>query len=105
MPLAVPSLDDRRFQDLLDAALARVATHNPEWTNLQASDPGVTILEGFAFLVETLLYRANRIPERDRAKFLELLGIPLAPARAAQTLVTFGVKDGSNPVTLGAGVA
>jgi Baseplate J-like protein len=104
MPLQVPRLDDRRYQDLLDEALARVAIHNPEWTNFQPSDPGVTILESFAFLVEALLYRVNRIPERDRAKFLSLLGIPLAPARAARTLVAFSMKDDAPPVTLGGGM-
>src|SRR6187551_1059724 len=104
MPLDVPRLDDRRYQELLDEALARAAVHNPEWTNFLPSDPGVTILESFAFLVEALLYRANRIPERDRAKFLALLGIPLAPARAARALVAFTLKDDRPTVTLGAGV-
>ena len=103
MPLDVPKLDDRRFQELLDEAIARAATHNPEWTNFQPSDPGVTILESFAFLVEALLYRANRIPERDRAKFLALLGIPLAPARAARALAAFAIKEGVKTVTLAAG--
>lgn len=102
MPLGVPTLDDRRLPDLLAEALARAATHNPEWTSFQPSDPGVTILEGVAFLVEALLYRANRIPERDRAKFLSLLGVPLAPARPARSVVAFGKKDGP-PVTLAAG--
>ena len=64
----------------------------------------MTILETFAFLVEALLYRANRIPERDRAKFLTLLGVPLAPARAARAAVAFVTKDGP-PVTLAAGAA
>jgi hypothetical protein len=70
MPLQIPSLDDRRYQELLDEALARIPVHNPEWTNFNKSDPGVTLIELFAFLTETLLYRANQIPERNRRKFL-----------------------------------
>lgn len=84
MPLTIPSIDDRTFQQLLDASLARIPSHNPEWTNFNPSDPGVTILEVFAFLTETLLYRANQIPERNRRKFLSLLGVGLAPATAAR---------------------
>jgi hypothetical protein len=38
---------------------------NPEWTNLNESDPGVTLIEAFAFLTENLLYRRNQIPERN----------------------------------------
>ena len=88
MPLQIPTLDDRRYQGLLDESLARIPVHNPEWTNFNKSDPGVTLLEVFAFLTENLLYRTNQIPERNRKKFLSLLGVPLQPATAARGLVT-----------------
>src|SRR5215208_6049070 len=94
MPVLIPSLDDRRYQDLLDEALARIPVHNPEWTNFNKSDPGVTLVEVFAFLTETLLYRANQIPERNRRKFLKLLGVPLATASAARGLVAFSNDRG-----------
>ena len=42
MPLTIPTLDDRRYAELLDEALARIPIHNPEWTNFNRSDPGVT---------------------------------------------------------------
>ena len=84
MPLTVPAIDARRYADLRDEGLARVRVHNPEWTNFNKSDPGVTLIEVFAFLTESLLYRANQIPERNRLKFLKLLGIPLQPASAAR---------------------
>lgn len=87
MPLTSPPLDTRTYQDLLDEALARIPSHNPEWTNFNQSDPGVTLLESFAFLTENLLYRANQIPERNRRKFLQLLGQPLYPATPARGVV------------------
>jgi len=55
MPLQIPSIDDRRYQDLVTEALARIPVHNPEWTNFNKSDPGVTLIELFAFLTENLL--------------------------------------------------
>ena len=97
MPLQIPKIDDRRYQDLLDEALSRIPVHNPEWTNFNRSDPGVTLIEIFAFMTENLLYRANLIPERNRLKFLQLLGIPLNPATSARGIVTFfnerGLKE------------
>lgn len=89
MPLQIPKIDDRRYQDLLDEALSRIPIHNPEWTNFNRSDPGVTLVEIFAFMTESLLYRSNLIPERNRLKFLQLLGIPLNSATSAQGIVTF----------------
>jgi hypothetical protein len=94
MPLLMPAIDDRRYQDLRDEALARIPVHNPEWTNFNRSDPGVTLVEIFAFLTESLLYRSNQIPERNRVKFLQLLGIALAPAASARGLITFTNERG-----------
>src|SRR5918997_521529 len=104
MPLQIPNLDDRRYQELLDEALARVPVHNPEWTNFNKSDPGVTLVEIFAFLTESLLFRANQIPERNRRKFLSLLGVPLAAAASARGLVQFANERGPlESVTVPAG--
>ena len=94
MPLAPPILDKRRYQELLAEALARIPVHTPEWTNFGPADPGVTLLETFAFLTENLLYVANQTPERNRRKFLALLGIPLLPGSAARGLVTLANDTG-----------
>jgi hypothetical protein len=105
MPLTIPTLDTRRYQDLLDEALARIPVHNPEWTNFNRSDPGVTLIEVFAFLTESLLYRANQIPERNRRKFLSLVGVPLQPASSARGLVTFSNDRGPRQtITLNTGI-
>lgn len=105
MPLTIPNLDDRRYQELLDEALARVPVYTPEWTNFNKSDPGVTLIEVFAFMTESLLYRANQIPERNRKKFLKLLNVPLQPATSAQGLATITNDKGLlQTVTLNDGV-
>ncbi|HEX5705798.1 MAG TPA: baseplate J/gp47 family protein [Pyrinomonadaceae bacterium] len=105
MPLTAPAIDTRKYQDLLNEALARIPVHNPEWTNFNRSDPGVTLIELFAFLTENLLYRSNLIPERNRLKFLSLLGVPLRPASSARGLVTFTNERGPlQTLTLNAGL-
>jgi hypothetical protein len=105
VPLTIPNLDDRRYQELLDEALARVPVYTPEWTNFNKSDPGVTLIEVFAFMTESLLYRANQIPERNRKKFLKLLNVPLQPATSAQGLATINNDKGLlQTVTLNDGV-
>src|SRR5258705_13309429 len=95
MPITVPVIDDRRYQELLDEALARIPVHTPEWTNFNPSDPGVTLIEVFAFLTESLLYRANQIPERNERKFLQLLGVPLLPAAPARGMVVVANDNAS----------
>src|ERR1700736_5353642 len=89
MPLPVPNLDDRRFQQLVDDAKRLVQQRCPEWTDHNVSDPGVTLIETFAFMVDQLLYRLNRVPERNYLRFLELIGVRLFPPTAATVEVTF----------------
>lgn len=105
MPLQIPSIDNRRYQELLNEALARIPVHNPQWTNFNKSDPGVTLIEIFAFMTESLLYRSNQIPERNRLKFLSLLGISLRPASSARGLLVFTNERGPlTTVTLNGGI-
>ena len=103
MALPVPQLDDRRFDDLVAELLARIPAHTPEWTNPRVGDPGRTLIELFAFLGDTLLYRANQVPERQRRVFLNLLGLGLKPARPARGLLSLRLSDeGRDAVDLAA---
>lgn len=105
MPIIPPAVDGRRYQDLLDEAIARIPVHNPEWTNFNRSDPGITLVELFAFLTENLLYRADRIPERNHRTFLSLLGVPLRSAASARGVVTVANERGPlETVTVTAGL-
>jgi predicted phage baseplate assembly protein len=88
MSLQAPNLDDRRFQDLVDDAKRLVQQRCPEWTDHNVSDPGVTLIETFAWMTDQLLYRLNRVPERHYVKFLELIGVHLFPPAAAHADVT-----------------
>ncbi|MFG2147094.1 putative baseplate assembly protein [Streptomyces sp. NPDC048696] len=89
MALPSPNLDDRRFQQLVDEAKRYVQQRAPEWTDHNVSDPGVTLIETFAYLVDQLLYRLNRVPDKNYTAFLDLLGIRLFPPAAAFAEVDF----------------
>src|SRR5215471_16001261 len=84
MALPTPNLDDRRFQELVDEAKRHVMRHCPDWTDHNVSDPGVILIETFAYMTDALLYRLNRVPDRLYVKFLELIGLHLLPATPAR---------------------
>src|SRR5689334_11119555 len=87
MPLPTPILDDRSYQQLRDELVRRIPVYTPEWTDHNPSDPGITLIELFAFLGENLLFRFNQIPESTRAAFLKLLQIGMRPAGAAHAIL------------------
>lgn len=87
--LNAPKLDDRLFQDIVDEAKKRIPRYSKEWTDHNVSDPGVTLIELFAWMTEIILYRLNRVPERHYVKFMELLGMQLQEPMPAMAPVTF----------------
>jgi hypothetical protein len=75
MPLPVPNLDDRSFDQLVAEARALIPRNFPLWTDHNPSDPGITLLELFAFLAEAAIYQINRVPERSLEQFAHLVGV------------------------------
>ncbi|MCH8155473.1 MAG: putative baseplate assembly protein, partial [Proteobacteria bacterium] len=93
MFLDVPKLDDRTFEELFREALALVPRYVPEWTDHNLSDPGITMIELFSWMTEMMLYRLNKVPDKNYVKFLELIGVKLAPANPASTEITTWCKS------------
>ncbi len=82
------NLDDRTFEDLVGECLLRIPRYCPEWTDYNLSDPGITLIELFAWLTDQMLLRFNQVPRRNYVSFLELLGIRLHPPAPANTDIT-----------------
>ncbi len=89
MALTTRNLDDRTFQDLVDEAKKKITLYCPEWTDHNVSDPGVTLIELFAWMVETALYRLNQVPDKHYIKLMELLGIRLQEPHPSRVPITF----------------
>ncbi|MEB3357368.1 MAG: putative baseplate assembly protein, partial [Synechococcales bacterium] len=82
-------LDDRTFKDLVEECILRIPRYCPEWTNHNPGDPGITLVELFAWLTDQMLLRFNQVPRRNYVLFLEMLGIRLLPPTPARTDITF----------------
>jgi hypothetical protein len=73
MPLQLPNLDDRNYSDLVTEAIAMIPRYAPSWTNYNASDPGITLVELLAYFTEQLIYRLDRVGRENKINFLRLL--------------------------------
>ena len=102
--MALPSinLDDRTFEQLFQEARRRIAVYTPEWTDHNESDPGIVLLQLFAWLEEMILWRLNRVPDKSFLKFLDLIGLQPDPPAAAKAELTFKltVKELKDPVRI-----
>ena len=97
MPIASPQLDDLTYDRVVAELTRRIPVYCPEWTDFNDSDPGITLIQLFAYLSEMVGYRLNRIPEKNQIELLKLLGIELKPAHAAATKLALLLSD---PTTL-----
>jgi predicted phage baseplate assembly protein len=87
MPIPLPRLDTRKWGELMVEARTIIPHYTPSWTDHNAHDPGITLVELFAWLAEMLLYRLDRVAPAEIRAFLQWAGVQQRPARAAETML------------------
>lgn len=97
-------MDDRTFDDIVAEAIRLIPRYCPEWTNHNPSDPGITLVELFAWMTELIIYRLNQVPEKTYLSLLELMGLSLIPPQSARAVIRFFPVDGyKKPVMIRGG--
>jgi phage-related baseplate assembly protein len=92
--LPSPNLDDRTFDDIVEDVIRLIPRYCPDWTNHNPSDPGITLVELFAWMTELILYRLNRVPDKVYVTLLDLIGIRLGAPQPARSLLSFKLVEG-----------
>jgi hypothetical protein len=88
MPIPLTNLDDRTYVDLVAEAQALLPDLQQDWTNYNPNDPGIMLIELFAWLTEMVLYRLNVVTDRQTEAFLELLNGPAWQRKKGEALET-----------------
>lgn len=105
-----PKLDNRTSADLYAQALEAAKVYLPQW--LPAADPadpakplppdyfnpkdtGLVLLKLLSRMSESALAQLNRVPDKHKLAFYDLLGVELLSARAAKVPLTFFLSKGA----------
>lgn len=81
-------LDDLDWKTMVEAIRRRIpAASDGLWTLHAPVDPGVTLLELFAWQLEQRLYRMDQVPEALTRSLLALMDTRPLPTRCAQTVL------------------
>ncbi|MEX2283714.1 MAG: putative baseplate assembly protein [Gemmatimonadota bacterium] len=84
MSLAPPELEARTFDEIVSEARRRIGRYTPEftlgWNDHNESDPGIVLVQLFAWLAQITQERVNQLPERAYRSLLHLLGLNVQPA-------------------------
>ena len=99
MTLAPLQLDDLTWDDMVAAIRRRIPAESAgNWTLHAPADPGITLLELFAFLAEQRLYWLDQVPDAFVVAVLGLLGLEgPQPAVPAATVLQITGADPANP--------
>jgi Baseplate J-like protein len=89
-----PNLDDRTHKEIVEEAIRLLPQYCPEWSNHNPNDPGIALIELFAWMMEMGLYRLNKVTDKTYLTLMELIGMRLQSAQPAKTLVSFTMADG-----------
>ncbi len=103
MTIDVPELDDRSYEELLEEARQRLPAYDDGWTDFNPSDPGITILELFAYLTDTYTYQLDAVTDEHRRKYLQLMGERRKPPEPASAQLALTPPAGAGRVQIPAG--
>jgi predicted phage baseplate assembly protein len=99
MRTLAPNLFQRRFSDLMEIGRARLPSAAPEWTDHNAHDPGITLMELLAWVAEAQLYSLSRVRRDERAAYAALLGISPHGTQSAAGLIWSDRLDPNSPAS------
>jgi hypothetical protein len=87
MTFPIPSLDDIEFEQLAEEARALIPRYASEWTDHNVHDPGITLLELLAWIVDQQIYQVGLVSDRYLYAFAALLGVRPKAAIPARGLI------------------
>ncbi|MHB9833306.1 putative baseplate assembly protein [Paraburkholderia terrae] len=98
MKKLAPDLFQRRFDDLMEIGRARLPEYAPLWTDHNAHDPGITLMELLAWIAEAQLYSLSRMRRDERSAYASLLGIAPEGTQAARGMIWQDHNSQRSPV-------
>ncbi len=85
--LKIPQLDDLTYEQMVNRAISRIPAMTDQWTDFNSHDPGITVLQTYAWLTDMLNFYMNATGDIHVQKYLKLLGITPNPAKESEGYV------------------
>jgi predicted phage baseplate assembly protein len=95
--LALDLFSDRRYDDLVQIGLSRLPGITPAWTDYNAHDPGITLMELLAAISEAQLYSFSRMRRDERTAYAAIMGIAPSGTSPATGLIWPDPSDPDAP--------
>ncbi|MDR7254311.1 hypothetical protein J2X46_003304 [Nocardioides sp. BE266] len=105
MTSIVPDLDTTTFEQLVERARGLIPRYAPEWTDHNLHDPGITLLDLLAWIIDQQVYRTGFVGDHHLEAFAALLDARAhGPSPARGLLWPRRSIDAERVVAVGTGV-
>jgi Baseplate J-like protein len=91
---SLPLIDARTGEEIVEQGKALATEYTLDWTPREG-DRGLAMLSLFGRLMEIVISRLNRVPEKSFLAFLDTAGVSLLPPKAARAPVRFVAVEGA----------
>src|SRR5512137_1985969 len=91
---SMPKIIDKTLDEFYEEDRRRALKYVPEWRPAGEGDFGLALLRIFSHMREEIATRLNRVPEKNFAAFLSMIGTSLSLARPSRVPITFRPADG-----------
>lgn len=98
--IEVPQLGTIEFDALVEEARGLIPRYARNWTDHNLHDPGITLLDLLAWVVDQQLYRIGLVGDGHEAAFAALLGLEQQAVQAARGLIWPHQKWAASALTL-----
>jgi len=98
-------MDSRSFDDILAELRGNAQRHIPSWDPENESDPGIMLQHTFGRLMEIVIERLNRVPEKQKLAFLDAMNISPLPPVPARAPIVFALRKDASFLSLPPGTA
>jgi len=103
VPLPLVNLDDLTWEDLNAEGRSLIPSRSKAWTDHNPSDPGITLIELFAYVTESLIFELNRISNNNMLAFLRFINgphwSPTRPLLEERRITVLGLRTPHRAVT------
>lgn len=75
MPVSIPNLDDRNYDQFYSEAMGVITRYYPEYADIGPSDPAMALTELFCYYFDVTSYQIDQVTPEAWRNFAALLGI------------------------------
>lgn len=97
MTRLAPNMFDKRFAQFVELGRSRLPSSAPAWTDHNAHDPGITLIELLAWVAEAQIYSLSKMRRDERQAYSALMGVEPHGARPASGLIWPDHGDPAGP--------